>query len=204
MIQYFDTVSSEIVKECIDDYYHRGSYQTDTMNKCSPGKSQEILTAICEDALGKKLKFCSGNFYKHSIPYLPHTDFRVDQDNTINVVIPLEFKGTTPYLVVFDQLWNKDSVTWCMHKGLIQFEVNTGIQGCPSDYTEVQGLTGNPINDNLYHYLRHFPKDMLFGLSGEVFPFMPGSIIVFNNKQIHCTSMFVGEKLGISLRFKII
>jgi hypothetical protein len=174
------------------------------MNKCSPGKSLDVLTTICQETLGLKLEFCSGNFYKHSVPYLPHTDFRVDQNNQLNVVIPLQFVGTTPHLVVFDQTWNKDSVTWCMHKDLIHFEINTGIKGCPAEYTEVQGLTGKDISNKLYAHLRHFPKDMLFGLSGNTFPFTPGSIIAFDNKQIHCTSLFAGQKLGISLRFKII
>lgn len=203
-IQKFNVVSTAILKECIDNYYSRESYQTDSMNKCSPGSSEEILTTICQEVLGKKLKFCSGNFYKHSIPYLPHTDYRVDQDNELNVVIPLTYTGTLPYLVVLDQQWHKDSVTWCMHRDLINFEINTGIKGCPADYTDVQGLTGLPANAELVSYLKHYPKDMLFGLSGSAFSFAPGSIIAFDNRHIHATSTFNGEKLGISLRFKIL
>lgn len=203
-VQKFNVVSTAILKECINDYYGRESYQTDSMNKCSPGSSEEVLTEICQQVLGKSLKFCSGNFYKHSVPYLPHTDYRLDQDNELNVVIPLDYIGTLPYLVVLDQSWNKDSVTWCMHKDLIHFEVNTGIKGCPADYADVQGLTGSPVSNELFTYLKHYPKSMLFGLSGSAFPFTPGSIIAFNNQHIHATSTFVGEKLGISLRFKIL
>lgn len=202
--QLFDVVDSQTIENCIDDYYNRGSYQTESMNKCSPGSSLEPLANICQSALGIELKFCSGNFYKHSTPYLPHTDYRTGQDNELNIVIPLEFVGTLPHLIVFDQVWNKDSVTWCMHKDIIPFEINTGIRGSPIDYPEVQHITNLPIPDNLYLYLRQYPKDMLFGLSGTVFPFVPKSIIAFNNKQIHCTSIFSGEKLGISLRFKIL
>jgi len=203
-IQKFDVVSTTILKECIDNYYSRGSYQTDSMNKCSPGSSEETLTNICQEVLDKSLKFCSGNFYKHSAPYLPHTDYRLDQDNELNVVIPLEYRGTLPFLVVFDQQWNKDSVTWCMHKDLIHFEINTGIKGCPADYADVKGLTGNHASNELTKYLKHYPRDMLFGLSGTAFPFVPSSIIAFDNRHIHATSSFVGEKLGISLRFKIL
>ena len=203
-VHKFNVIDKEILTQCINDYYSRKHYQTSSMNKCSPGSSEELLTEICQQSLGIKLKFCSGNFYKHSIPYLPHTDYRMNQDNDLNVVIPLEFKGTTPYLIVFDQTWNKDSVTWCMNKELIHFEINTGIEGRPADYPSVNGLTDLPIADKLYTYLKHYPKDMLFGLSGNAFSFTPGSIIAFYNKQIHCTSSFIGEKLGISLRFKIL
>lgn len=203
-VQKFNVIDQEILTQCITDYYSRNTYQTSSMNKCSPGSSEKILTDVCQRVLGKRLQFHSGNFYKHTTPYLPHTDYRIDQDNELNIVIPLEFKGTTPHLVVFDQIWNRDSVTWCMNKGLIHFEVNTGVKGRPADYSDVQGLTNLPVEDKLYEYLKHYPKDMLFGLSGDAFSFTPGSIIAFNNKQIHCTSSFIGEKLGISLRFKIL
>ena len=203
-VQKFDIIDLKLLNRCIDDYTSRRSYQTSTMNKCSPGDSEELLTNACQEALGQKLEFRSGNFYKHNTPYLPHTDYRVNQDNELNIVIPLQFKGTIPYLIVFDQVWNNDSVTWCMHYDLIHFEINTGVKGCPADYLDVQGLTNFPIADKLYEYLKHYPKDMLFGLSGNVFSFTPGSIIAFNNKHIHCTSSFIGEKLGISLRFKVL
>jgi hypothetical protein len=204
VIHKFDVFDQVLLTQCINDYYSRISYQTSVMNKCSPGNSQGPLTDICQQVLGTKLKFCSGNFYKHTTPYLPHTDYKLNQENELNVVIPLEFKGTTPHLIVFDQIWNKDSVTWCMHKKLLYFEVNTGVKGCPADYPDIQGLTDLPIDDSLYKYITHYPKNTLFGLSGNAFSFTPGSIIAFNNKQIHCTSTFIGEKLGISLRFKVL
>jgi hypothetical protein len=204
MKQYTNVITQELINFAVNDYNSRQLYDTNTMNKASPGMSLELFTPIIEQVLGKKIVYRSGNFYKHSVPYLPHTDYRIDQDNELNIVIPLEFKGTIPYLIVFDQTWNKDSVTWCMGKNLIHFEINKGVKGCPADYPEVQGLTNLPVDDTLYRHLKHYPKSMLFGLSGDTFPFTPGSIIAFNNKQIHCTSTFVGEKLGISLRFKVI
>ena len=203
-VQKFNVIDSETLSKCIHEYNSHNSYQTEWMKKCPPGSAVPLLTDICQDVLEIRLKFCSGNFYKHSLPYLPHTDYRLNQDNELNVVIPLEFQGILPYLMVFDQMWNKDSVTWCMHNQLLHFEVNTGVNGFPAEYSDVQGLTDRPINDDLYSYLTHLPKYMLFGISGNAFPFMPGSIIAFNNKQIHCTSTFTGSKLGISLRFKII
>lgn len=201
--QFFDAVPKEIIDQCILDYNSRLDYDTATMNKTPPGDSLSKLQEICESYLGRKLLYRSGNFYKHTKPYLPHTDYKTYQDNTVNFVIPLEFKGTLPSLVVFDQLWELDSVTWCMHHAVQKFETNTGVKGCPYEYP-VSGLTNKIINEDLYKkYLYHFPKETLFGLSGNAYPFEPRSLIVFDNKKIHCTSSFLGEKLGISLRFSL-
>lgn len=180
------------------------SYDTTLMKKAPPDSSLTVLQPIIEEALDTKLLFCSGNFYKHSVPYLPHTDYKLYQDNHINVVIPLQFIGTSPSLVIFDQIWDLDSVTWCMHHTVQRFETNTGVKGCPYDYP-VRGLTKVPVDTKLYEtHLTHYPRDTLFGLSGCAYPFEVGSIIVFDNRRIHCTSNFVGEKLGISLRFKLL
>ena len=63
--------------------------------------------------------------------------------------------------------------------------------------------TGKEIDDTLYNqYLSHYPKSGLSDLSGAAYLFEPGSMLIFNNKRLHCTSTMNGEKLGISLRFK--
>jgi hypothetical protein len=46
------------------------------MNKASPGNSLLAIQEILENTLGRKLEFVTGNFYKHTTPYLPHTDFK--------------------------------------------------------------------------------------------------------------------------------
>lgn len=197
----FNVVARDIIDQCREDYNSRQTYNTSTMNKTDPGASLDILKNLIESVYGRELLYCSGNFYKHSIPYLPHTDFKTNQGNTINAVIPLEYTGTKPYLVIFDQLWEQDSVTWCMQHRPLYFETNIGVKGCPYEYP-VKNLTGKPVDEDLYQYLPQYPKDTLFGLSGEAYPFEIGSIILFDNKRIHCTSSFIGQKLGISLRFK--
>jgi hypothetical protein len=172
------------------------------MNKASPGDSLMTIRSLLETTLGKKLEYVTGNFYKHTTSYLPHTDFKTYEQNYLNIVIPLSYSGEQASLVVFDQKWEQDSVTWCMHHPVQHFTYNTGVKGCPYEYP-VSGLTGTGINDELYHfYLSHYPKHCLFGLSGKAYPFEPGSIIVFDNRHIHCTSKMNGEKLGLSLRFK--
>jgi hypothetical protein len=198
---YQNVIPQSIIDKIIADYEARSSYETSTMNKADPGLSLSLVQPICEEVIGKKLEYRSGNFYKHSQPYLPHTDFRVAQGNEINIVIPLQYWGEQASLVVFDQLWDNDSVTWCLTHDIIHFAVNTGVHGRPCDY-DLVGNTYQPIDDQFHKdYLSHYPKDCFFGLSGKAYKFQPGNIIVFDNRLVHCTSRFKGTKLGLSLRF---
>jgi hypothetical protein len=197
----FNVIESTIISKLIDDYNSRGSYDTDTMNKAGPGQSLHILHEILENILDRKLEFVTGNFYKHSKPYLPHTDFKTYEQNYLNIVVPLAYSGEKASLVIFDQVWDQDSITWCMHHPVHHFTYNIGVKGCPYEYP-VKGLTNKDIDNELYQYLSHYSKQSLFGLSGNAYPFEPGSIIAFDNRRIHCTSKMNGEKLGISLRFK--
>ena len=201
---YTDVIPQEVINEIIEDYNSRDSYQTSTMNKASPGNSLFLILPYCQKLLDNELEFKSGNFYKHTKPYLPHTDFKINQGNELNLVIPLQYTGEQASLVIFDQAWYNDSVTWCLNHGIIYFSVNTGIKGKPSDYPDVKFQTSKPIDEDFYSkYLTHEDRDLFFGMSGIAFPFQPTSIMVFDNRLIHCTSNFKGEKLGLSLRFSI-
>jgi hypothetical protein len=200
--QVFDAIPAELIESLINYYDSIGEYDTNTMNKAHPGSALDMVRAILETHIGKKLDYVQGNFYKHSKPYLPHTDYKTYQDGNINVVIPLSFTNTVPHLIIFDQIWNLDSVTWCMNYPVQRFEVNIGVKGSPYEYPVI-GLTNSNIDTDLYiKYLRHYAKDTLFGLSGKAYSFSPGSIIIFDAKKIHCTSNMQGEKLGLTLRFK--
>lgn len=200
--QKFKVIDQSILDLCIADYGSKESYETVLMNKASPENVLTKLKPILENLLEKSLTYTGGNYYKHSKPYLPHTDYKKNENNTLNIVIPLSYTKALPSLVIFDQRWMMDSVTWCMDNPIQQFTYNTGIKGCPADYP-VTDLTNEDINDTLYqNYLNHYPKNLLRGLTGNAFPFEIGSIIVFDNRFIHCTSNMDGEKLGITLRFK--
>jgi hypothetical protein len=199
--QKFKVIDQSILDLCIADYGSKESYETDLMNKASPENVLTKLKPILENLLEKSLTYTGGNYYKHSKPYLPHTDYKKNENNTLNIVIPLSYTKSLPSLVIFDQRWMIDSVTWCMDNPIQHFTYNTGIKGCPADYP-VTDLTNEDINDTLYqNYLNHYPKNLLRGLTGKAFPFEIGSIIVFDNRFIHCTSNMDGEKLGITLRF---
>jgi hypothetical protein len=199
--QHVNVITPELIDIAINDYNSRNSYNTGSMNKTGPGNSLELFTPIIEQVLGESLVYVSGNFYKHSIPYLPHTDYKTFLDNTINVVIPLMYTGEQASLVIFDQEWTQDSVTWCMQHPVKYFVINTGVKGYPHEYP-ITNKTGKEIDDTLYNqYLSHYPKSGLSDLSGTAYLFEPGSMLIFNNKRIHCTSKMNGEKLGLSLRY---
>lgn len=200
--QIFKVIDPDIVNLCIKKYYKNTVYETDTMNKADLSDVVELLKSIFEKTTGKKLIYVNGNYYKHTQPYLPHTDYNTHDNNTLNIVVPLAYTNSQPSLVIFDQRWEQDSVTWCMHHPVQYFKYNMGVKGCPAEYPVI-GLTDQDINEDLYKkYLTHYPKNLLKGLTGNSFPFEPGSIIVFDNRFIHCTSKLNGEKLGITFGFK--
>lgn len=201
-IQKFNIFDSRVLDLCIAEYNKKESYETDTMNKADSRDIVELLKPVLENVLENQLTYVSGNYYKHTKPYLPHTDYKTYENNTLNIVVPLWYTDSQPSLVIFDQRWEQDSITWCMQHSVQYFKYNIGVKGCPAEYP-VTGLTKTEINNDLYdNCLTHYPKNLLKGLTGNAFPFEPGSIIVFDNRCIHCTSKLDGEKLGITLRFK--
>lgn len=198
--QYLDHIDKTIISQAIDFYESQTSFDTKIMKKCHPGPFPDIIKPYIEEILNKKLIYCAGNFYSHNLPYFPHTDYKKYLNNHINVVIPLSYQGELPHLVVFDQIWSYDSVTWCMHCPVYKFECNTGVKGCPYEYP-VENLTYY-VDTKLHEkYLNHFPSHCLFGLTGNVYPYIPSSIIIFDNRLIHCTANWSGHKTGLSLRF---
>lgn len=201
-VQKFNIISQDTIDQLLDYYNNQDSYDTSIMNKAGPGEFVKVIQPLVEDILGRSVEYVIGNFYKHVVPYLPHTDYKTYDENSINVVVPLQYKEKQPSLVIFDQTWDLDSLTWCMHLPVQYFTYNIGVKGCPYEYP-VNHLTNLPIDNSLYkEFLSHYPVDSLFGLSGSAFPFEPKSIIIFDNKKIHCTSKMYGEKIGLSLRFK--
>jgi hypothetical protein len=199
-------VPVELVEHILRYYESMGTYRTESMKKADPGRAlgwiEPVIRSFCPD-LGD---FLGGNFYRHSRPYLPHTDHRAEWGNSINVVVPLHFTDPTPGLVVFDQTWDGNSMTWTLDvpimPGIISSSTNPQVTGRPWDTPGVKGLTGVPIDEHFAETYLQRDRSQYFGLSGTVLPFLPGSLLVFQNKMIHGTTKFQGEKTGLSLRFK--
>lgn len=201
--QLFNVVD---VEPFINYYDSIGVYRTETMNKADPGKAQRWIDPVLRKHFPFLGDFVGGNFYKHKQPYHPHTDHQKQWGETsVNVVVPLWFAGTQPYLVVFNQRWETTS-TWTMTLGVRQGEIssstNKQLVGVPSDYP-ILNNTGVDIDEEFHSKYLSFPRECYHGLSGEAFYFTPRSVILFDNSKIHCTSKFVGEKLGLSLRYKL-
>lgn len=202
MKKYYQNVFTDAeIQSLLDEYNSPAATATNddtpTMKKANPGPAAEII-----DKLMDGWERVGGNYYQHAKPYLPHTDHREEWKETVNVVVPLHTTDPNASLVIFDQKYHKDSVTWCLHADVIEFQVNTGVAGKPYDY-DCEGLTNKPINDNLYEYIKWAPKEQWFGLTGNAYSFTPGSAIIFDNKYIHTTGVLQGIKTGISLRYKL-
>lgn len=202
-MQLFNLIPPHVIQACKDDYYSRAEYETSSMNKANVESILELVLPYCEQAV-EGVIFRGGNFYKHAHPYQPHTDFKAWMDNDLNMVIPLEWHAEqVPSLFVFDQTWPYDSVTWSMHKKVEAFKVNTGVKGAPWEYP-IEGASRKPFDEEARkRFLPHFRSVDLFSLTGQAYPFEVGSLIIFDNRRIHATSAFTGEKLGLSLRFKL-
>jgi hypothetical protein len=202
MLNHYISVDKKVVEDCIRDYYSNTSFRTKAMAKADPKVHIDYFTQLASDTLNSKLTFVSGNYYKHTIPYLPHTDYKKQLNNPVNLVIPLEITGTAS-LIVFDQQWLDDSVTWDMnYKITDELKTNTFTRGSPNTYN-ITNKTEMAFDSNIHkHHLRYFKLEDLHSLSAEVFEFVPNKAILFDNRKIHCTSHFEGEKLGLSLRFK--
>lgn len=198
--QYFDILDQPLIDKALNFYFEQNKFDTSIMRKTDPGPFPTQIKSYVENILNKQVRYCSGNFYSHDKPYLPHTDYKKYQNNFINVVIPLQYNGQLPHLVIFDQIWHYDSITWCMHYPVYKFEINTGVKGCPYEYP-VENLSHNI--DSILHetYLNQYPKDSVYGLTGKVYPYIPRSLIIFDNRLIHCTANWSGHKTGLSLRF---
>mgnify|MGYP000109050656 CR=1 FL=1 len=163
------------------------------------------ITELVKRITGLNLKHKSGNYYEHSMPYWPHTDYNHFYDNSINVVIPIRYEGDKPYFIVFDQIWPNNSCSWMMdHSDPIDLgPTHLAVKGWPGEYP-ILNKTDKDIDEELYKkHLKHFPKYTLKNLSGKAYPFDPGNIIIFDNRKVHATGGGNWKKLGISLRFKL-
>lgn len=193
------------IKKLIDYYWNNISSVTHigTMNKikvCDYWNNG--LGNILEKYLPKKP--IGDNFYRHNNPYLPHADNRQGVE-TYNYVIPLETAHDQKF-IVFDQKVKMTGRTWV---GNLEFdfsclEPNTYVRERFYECDFVSGLTTLPLEDRLYENIPYFNKDYYFGMSGTIYDWIPGKIIVFNSRQIHMTGyMKDGFKLGLSLRIPI-
>jgi hypothetical protein len=201
-----NVIPKQSIQKALDDYNNQEKLWPDTMAIAFPTIDLQRYTDLASSVAGVQLEYTNGNYYSHTQPYLPHTDWFKHLDNVINMVIPLEVDcelAHMPSLVIFDQVWPYNSVTWCMHGKVNAYEPNTGVKGWPGEYP-VTNKTGRALDPNFwYHHLSHYPHECFYNMSGRAYPFEVGSAIIFGNRNVHCTSYYKGRKTGLSLRFKV-
>ena len=184
-------------------------YRSAAMNKADPGEALQYVEPILREKFPYIDKFIGGNFYRHNSPYHPHVDHQLQWPLAVNFVIPIYSEGTPVHFVVFDQRWHNAPITWSMIHSVdsfarSKFSMNFAAPGAPGDY-DIEGHTSKDIDVEFWKdYLPH-PHDIYYGLSGEAFPFAPGSVIVFETKRIHCTGKIQLNKykLGLTLRYSV-
>lgn len=141
-------------------------------------------------------EFSRGNFFLHSHPYYPHVDGYEDE---LNVLLPLrKLSIYAQTFVVFNQTFPRPA-TWSKDPKLGEFKINKLRKMSPADDYEVKGLTELPCP--LVHQLPGV-ADFWFGLSGSVYLWTPGAVIMFPSNHIHATGRQLGEKLGLTLVYK--
>ena len=197
--------SDEERQALLEIYYSHKEYDTEAMKKAPVcDHTLDIVQDRIRQLIGTDYEYVSGNYYEHTKPFYPHTDFRKEWVESINMVIPLKNR-TENYngkLVIFDQMWEDDSQTWMMTHPTTQYTVNTALSGCPFDYP-ITNKTGEKMDQMFWEtHLKQFPSWCWNELSGHTYRYEENSIIIFNNKKIHCTNNFKGSKTGLTLRYK--
>ena len=203
--QLSDIFSDEERNALLDIYRSHESYDTEEMKKAPVcDKTMNIVEERIRQLIGTDYVYVSGNYYSHEKPFYPHTDFQKEWKESINMVIPLEnnTEGKNGKLVIFDQLWEDDSKTWMMIHPVKEYAVNKALPGCPFDYS-ITNHTNEKMSLLFWEtHLKHFPSWCWQGLSGSTYNYEENSIIIFDNKRIHCTNNFKGNKTGLTLRYK--
>jgi len=205
-VQQNNVFTDQQINFLIDEYNKLEKYDG-LMNKGESGVlEEEWFVSIIKKFIKIPCTLAAYNFYKidDQGSYLPHTDFILkDGCPDINVNIPLYYTGSKiPHLVIFDQRYLENSVTWCLDYEIQYFKHNTGVSGRPCDY-DITDKTNESCNQELYdkHLKVQGAIDNFYSLSGKAYPLIPKSILMFDNTRIHCTGQLEGERLGISVSF---
>jgi hypothetical protein len=197
----------------ISYYLSRSDYVFTNGMKKYPVITDPLNTEFIEfitNIISNKLKFTDyeiigDNYYEHSHSYFPHCD-ALQSNSWVNIVIPLELynqKNVQKFLV-FDQQYLLGTGTWMGSYNLAgNFLSNKKIQTIITETDGVVNSTAQDISDDYYDNFdqRFLSREYLFGISGSVYEWIPGDVIVFDSKFIHSTAkMNCDKKLGLSVR----
>lgn len=167
----------------------------------------ELVHDIIQNRIGIKepYELLGDNFYEHRHSYFPHCD-AIQSNSWLNIVLPIQLyeQVADQKFIVFDQQYTAGTATWL---GSFNFQgdflSNRKIITRICDTPSVINQTNKDIDDSLFNNIdnKYLSKDYLFGMSGDIFDWTPGSAVVFDSKFIHTTGkMNCSKKLGLSIR----
>jgi hypothetical protein len=169
---------------------------------------QNKLKPILSKYFNVNLPNIGDNIYKHTLPYFPHVDTSITYPS-FNVLIPIKIHNNlSQKFCIFDQYTNDVSSghTWVgnFFKLINNYEHNKKRKFIFDDNI-VENKTSTGISDDFYNnYLdcKIFDKELFKGLNGIAVDFIPGNLIIFDSKYLHCTGKISADwKVGLSLRF---
>lgn len=209
---YKNIIPNNILRDLIGFFETNTHLHRDTMSMTKISEPWTHVSELLNPVLSKYIDTAENlgdNFYKHNFPYFPHIDSGGNK-NSYNVLIPLKLsKPVDQKFIIFDQYCTDyEGVTWIgnIWKPTSEFELNKK-RKFPHGDPAVIGCTGNPIDFKLYENLKYDYRneELFFGLTGTVYDYTPGDILIFPSNRIHCTGKMDCEwKMGLSLRFKIL
>jgi len=206
-------LDKEELNYLIDYFNDRDHCITQQMEKLILPLDDEKFMSFVNNLIKHKLaitgeyKVIGDNYYKHDVSYFPHCDATTSK-SWLNFVIPL--KQYMPFdiqkFIVFDQKWQGTNITWLGSYELSgEFFSNKKTNQRPVDCDLLTGATGNELPDTLWKHLdrEYLNKDYFYGMSGTLYDWIPGDIIIFETQHIHATgNMKSKEKLGLSIRIE--
>lgn len=208
MNEFKNIISVDIIEELISFFWNNKDKHcsTNTMLKLNlPWQGiKEFLEPVLSNIIDTRNNL-GDNYFHHKYSYLPHSDYHTKE--SYNVLIPLELENVADdqYFIIFDQLFLHEGRTFCGNMEIPEFDYNKTYKGKIKN-EDASKLTNEDINLQFYQtYLQSEkrPLDLFWGLSGNAFKWIPGNVIVFNSRHIHCTGkMNCDAKLGLSLRFE--
>lgn len=149
----------------------------------------------------------SAFFFKTDYPHIIHNDdsFELPDNVYKAITLPLEIYGENikgfPSLCFFKQFYFHGPSKFFKGEEYIPTYYNKQIY----DYKEIENLTDDPFNEELYKkYFTHVKRTWLEGLTfHSSIDWIPGSAIIFDSVRLHCASDFrqlgIKEKLAISI-----
>ena len=211
MEEFKNIISTSIRKELTNFFWESKDkhYQTRTMLKIREPWNEitkELLEPILSNIMNTRNNL-GDNYFYHKYSYLPHCECGYDNKESYNVLIPLELENAKDdqYFIIFDQLFLHIGNTFCGDLEISDFDHNKLYRGRIKD-EDADNLTHKNIDLQFYKtYLesKSRSRELFWGLSGNVFNWEPGNVIIFDSRHIHCSGkMNCDAKLGLSLRFE--